>query len=162
AVFALSLALVGAALFRSHELSHDELVNLTMAANIRASREGFVHPSVTPGVPLDWQRDALPSLGNTPIYPALLAVGTALGRAGLLGLGVLIWLLALLGSLLSLRALDRAAARSALMLFAASPALISAYALYEFEPLVTALGVLGFAALTRTGSRNSALYAALS
>jgi dolichol-phosphate mannosyltransferase len=157
----LSVALVAWALVRSHPLAHDEQVNLTMAANIRAGIEGFVHPSVTPGPSADWRAEALPALGNTPMYPLLLAAASLLGSAGLGALGVLTWLGLLLGGALSLRRLDVPAARALPLVAAGAPGLLAAFTLYEFEPAVAALGILGFAALTRTGERHNALFAAL-
>ncbi|HVZ32873.1 MAG TPA: glycosyltransferase family 2 protein, partial [Polyangiaceae bacterium] len=66
-------------LLRDAPRTHDEQVNAVMAENIRASWDGFVHPSVTRGPVVDWQRDALPHLGNTPLYPLLLALAAPLG-----------------------------------------------------------------------------------
>jgi dolichol-phosphate mannosyltransferase len=157
----LSAAIVGWALLRPHALTDNEQDNLRVATHMLVGPGGFVHPSKAAGAVADWQRDALPELGNTPIYPLLLAGASTLGRAGLTGLGVLTWLLMLAGSALTMRRLDAAGSRAVLLMAAGAPALLRAFALLDFEPAVAALGILGFAALTRTGGRHNGLYAAL-
>ncbi|MDB4973085.1 MAG: glycosyltransferase involved in cell wall biosis, partial [Myxococcaceae bacterium] len=83
AVLLLALALfAGINLFGAPARTHDERVNVVMAENIRAGFEGLVHPSVTAGPVADWQRDALPALGNTPLYPLLLALAPPLSGHG--------------------------------------------------------------------------------
>ena len=161
ALIALSCALlVGLGMARS-ERTHDEQVNLVMAENIRAGREGFVHPSVTPGIARNWQAEALPQVGNTPVYPLVLAVAEGAGKLGLAALCALVWLAALLGSAAAIGTADRSATLSTLAMVAGSPALFASYLLLEFEPLVASLGVLGFAALRRAADRKNLGYALL-
>jgi dolichol-phosphate mannosyltransferase len=129
--------------------THDERVNVVMAENIAEGWDGFVHPSVTPGPVADWKRDALPALGNTPLYPALLALALPLGPHGpdLVSLGVLALLWA--GMFFALAPIDRSAAHTATLLLATSPAIVSAFSRREFEPLVAALALVGFALAVR-------------
>ncbi len=129
--------------------THDEQVNLIMADNIRAGLEGFVHPATSSQFAGDWRREALPSLGNTPIYPALLAVAASAGQAGLGLLGLLTLALCLLGSYWAVKPVSGSGARTTVLLMISSPWLLGAFSLREFEPLVCCLGVLAFAALLR-------------
>ena len=126
--------------------THDEQVNVTMAENIRASFEGLVHPSVTRGPVADWQRDALPDLGNTPLYPLLLAASAGLGEAGYDVLSLSVFGALLLAGFLMLAPVDRSAARTLAILLASAPALLAQFSRREFEPLVASFGLLGFAA----------------
>lgn len=129
--------------------THDEQVNLVMAENVARGLEGFVHPSVTPGPVDDWRHDALPALGNTPLYPALLALSLPLGNHGpdLVSLAVLALLWT--GSFFALAPIDRSAAHTAALLLATSPAIMAAFSRREFEPLVAALVLVGFALAVR-------------
>jgi dolichol-phosphate mannosyltransferase len=129
--------------------THDEQVNVVMAENIARGLDGLVHPSVTPGPVADWHRDALPSLGNTPVYPALLALSLPLGTHGpdLVSLGV--FALLLVGIIIAVAPIDRSAAHTAALLLATSPAIVAAFSRREFEPLVAALSLLGFAFVVR-------------
>ncbi|HEX5661086.1 MAG TPA: glycosyltransferase family 2 protein [Polyangiales bacterium] len=150
AVLAMAGALFALLSFRMQgERSHDERVNMVMAENIARGWDGFVHPSVTPGPVAHWQQDALPALGNTPLYPALLALALPLGEHGpdLVSLGVLALLWA--GTFFALAPIDRSAAHTAALLLATSPAIVSAFSRREFEPLVAALCLLGFAFAVR-------------
>ncbi len=151
----LTLLAIAGALFafanfgREAERTHDEQVNLVMAENIARGWDGFVHPSVTPGPIADWRHDALPALGNTPLYPALLSLTLPLGAHGpdLVSLGVLalLWV----GMFFALTPIDRSAAHTAALLLATSPAIVAAFSRREFEPLVATLVVLGFALAVR-------------
>lgn len=129
--------------------THDEDVNVVMAENICAGLEGFVHPSVTRGPSADWRRDALPALGNTPVYPLLLAAVLPLGSVGFDLLSTAIFALILLAGYLALKPIDRAAAQATSLLVASSPALLTQLSRREFEPLVAALSILGFAHAVR-------------
>jgi dolichol-phosphate mannosyltransferase len=136
----------------------DEIVNGIMADNIAESFQGLVHPSVQPGVPTDWQRDALPALGNTPVFPLLLAGFTQLGALGLALYPALIFAAFLLACLAAIKSLDRAAAHATVLLTASAPWLCAQFALLEFEPLVATWAALGFALLVRSeGKGRSAL-----
>jgi dolichol-phosphate mannosyltransferase len=129
--------------------THDERVNVVMAENIARDWDGFVHPSVTPGPVADWRRDALPALGNTPLYPALLAASLPLGMHGpdLVSLGV--FALLFVGIFFALAPIDRSAAHTAALLLATSPAIMASFSRREFEPLVAVLALLGFALAVR-------------
>jgi dolichol-phosphate mannosyltransferase len=127
----------------------DEQVNLTMARNIVAGFEGFLHPSVTKGFADDWATEALPKLGNTPLYPAFLAWADSLGRLGLGLSAALLFAATLWGAFLALSPVDPGAARALVLLMAASPWLLFAHGHLEFEPLVAALSMLGFACIVR-------------
>jgi dolichol-phosphate mannosyltransferase len=149
-VLTLALALLGAAsALGAIPRTHDEHVNVVMAENIRQSFDGLVHPSVTPGTPEDWRRDSLPQLGNTPLYPLLLAAVTPLGERGYDALTVALFALFALGGFAALAPIDRSAGRTAVVLLASSPALIVQFSRREFEPLVAVGCLLGFAAAVR-------------
>lgn len=124
----------------------DEHVNATMAENIEASFEGLVHPSVRPGPVLDWQRDALPELGNTPLYPLLLAAALPLGERGYDFVSLAVYGLFLLAAFLALAPIDRSAARTLTIVLASAPAVMAQFSRREFEPLVAALSLIGCAA----------------
>jgi len=134
--------------------SHDELVNVTMAENIRDGFEGFVHPSVSAHFHGDWHRQALPLLGNTPVYPLLLAGFMSLGAVGLPLLSLLTFAGCLLCIYAAVSPLGRSSARTALLLAASAPWLFAQFSIREFEPLVATTGALGFALLLRA-ERNS-------
>ncbi len=152
-VLALALAALGLACVaeRVHPIArtHDEQVNLVMAENIRASFDGLVHPSVTRGPVADWRHDALPELGNTPLYPLLLAAVAPLGEHGLTALSAIVYGLFLLAGYLALAPLDRAAAQALVLLLASAPTLLAQFTRREFEPLVATLCLLGFACMVR-------------
>lgn len=156
------LALFVASLLISPSRTHDEQVNLIMAENIRAGMEGLVHPATTPGFVGDWRSEALPLLGNTPTYPLVLAAFAGLGEAGLDALTALVFGLCLLGAYWAVSPVSREGARAAVLLLVSSPWLFSQYALREFEPLLAATGVLGFAALLRAKGTHALRWAALS
>ncbi|MET0343273.1 MAG: glycosyltransferase [Polyangiales bacterium] len=158
-----ALALLGLA-ERLHPVArtHDEQVNLVMAENIRAGFDGLVHPSVTRGPVTDWRRDALPELGNTPLYPLLLAAAAPLGAVGLALVSVSVFGLLLLAGYLALAPLDRAAAQAVVLMLASTPTLLAQYARREFEPLVATLCLLGFAGAVRALSARRPLLAVLS
>ncbi|MFT3928110.1 MAG: glycosyltransferase family 2 protein [Myxococcales bacterium] len=139
----------------------DEIVNGIMADHIVQGVEGFVHPSVTRERPLDWQRDALPAVGNTPVFPLLLATFAQLGSHGMDFLPGLVFALCLGACLMGVRPLDRGAASATVLIAASAPWLVAQFALLEFEPLVAALGALGFALLVRSEGKHRLLLAAL-
>ncbi len=153
----LSLALCAAGTLWKHTTTPDELVNSTMAANIRSGLEGLIHPTVSPGFAENWALEALPSLGNTPMYPALLSLFAPNGHAYLLT--TLTWALTLLGVWLALSAASNGSAGAAVLLLASTPFVARPFTLLEFEPLVTCLGILGFAFVVRAsmGSHGRAL-----
>lgn len=154
---ALAMGLCALSVLRRSEPQADEVVNATMAANISLGIEGLVHPSVKPGMPSDWVHDALPALGNTPVYPALLSlVGPERAPRTTLIAGT--FALSLLGLFLALSARKVASARASVLMLASTPWIVLSFAQLEFEPLVTALGVLGFAWVVRaTAERSVAL-----
>jgi dolichol-phosphate mannosyltransferase len=141
--------------------THDEQVNLIMADNIRDGMSGFVHPATTPHFAGDWRHDALPSLGNTPIYPLLLAAFGALGEPGLAALTLITFALCLLGAYWAVSPVSNSGARATVLLLMSSPWLVGAFSLREFEPLVCALGVLAFAALLRAKGARALRWAFL-
>ncbi len=133
------------------QTSHpDEAVNLIMAENIRGGFEGLVHPSITPGFAGDWATEALPALGNTPVYPALLALFAPAGHGLWLVLGT--FALTLLSLWLTLSRTGNGSAGAAVLLLASAPWIVQPFTLFEFEPLVTCLGALGFALVARAGA----------
>ena len=162
AVLLLSLALfAGLNVFAPPTRSHDEQVNVVMADNIRDGFEGLVHPSLTRGPVADWQRDALPAIGNTPLYPLLLALAPPLGGHGVDLVSLSVFALLLVAGFVALAPIDRSAAHTVTLLLASSPALIGAYSRREFEPLVAALCLLGFALATRALHKHKPLLGAL-
>jgi dolichol-phosphate mannosyltransferase len=161
-VLLLSVALFfGVNVFAPAERTHDEQVNVTMAENIRAGLEGLVHPSVTPGPVADWQRDALPAVGNTPLYPLLLALSPPLGGHGFDLVSLAVFALLLVSAFLALSPIDRSAAHVVTLLLASSPALFAQFSRREFEPLVAALSLLGFAFAVRALHKQSTVLGAL-
>lgn len=174
AVLLLSLGLfLGLNLLAPQARTHDEQVNLIMADNIRdsfaaprdgtasARFDGLVHPSVTRGPVADWQRDALPALGNTPLYPLLLALAPPLSGHGADLVSLAVFALLLVASFVALAPIDRSAAHTATLLLASSPALISSYSRREFEPLVASLCLLGFALAMRALHKHKPVLGAL-
>lgn len=150
AVLLASLALFAASNFFTTDVrTHDERVNAIMADNIRASFDGLVHPSVTRGPVADWQRDALPALGNTPLYPLLLALSPPLGGNGFDLVSLSVFALLLVAAFSALAPIDRSAAHTATLLLASSPAVVLQFSRWEFEPLVAAFVLLGFAFAVR-------------
>ena len=150
ALFALSCgAFLAIGLLAPLPRTHDELVNVTMAENIRAGFEGFVHPAVTSHFEGEWHSQALPLLGNTPVYPLLLSAFMAFGSAGLALLSLLTFALCMVCIYASVSPLGRTSAQAALLLAASAPWLFAQFSIREFEPLVATLGVLGFAILLR-------------
>ncbi len=147
---ALGLCAAGTMWKRSSQ--HDERVNVIMAENIRAGFEGLVHPSVTPGFSGDWAQEALPALGNTPVYPALLALFAPSGHAAWLVLGT--FALTLLGLWLALSSAKNGSAAAAVILLSSAPWVVQPFTLLEFEPLVTCLGALGFALVVHARAGN--------
>jgi len=147
---ALSLALCVAGTRSKPAPTPDELVNTTMAENIRSGFEGLVHPTVTPGYAANWAMEALPSLGNTPVYPALLSLFAPDGHAHVLT--GLTWALTLLGLWLALSAASNGSAGAAVLMLASTPFVVQSFTLLEFEPLVTGLGILGFALVVRAST----------
>jgi dolichol-phosphate mannosyltransferase len=141
--------------------THDEQVNLIMAENIRDGLSGFVRPATTAHFAGDWRRDALPLLGNTPVYPLLLAAFASLGDAGLSALALATWVLCLLGTYWAVSPVSNSGARAAVLLTLSSPWLLGAFFLREFEPLVCTLGVLAFAALLRAKGARAGRWAFL-
>jgi len=139
----------------------DEHVNAIMAQNIVDGVDGFIHPSVTRERPHDWQRDALPTLGNTPVFPLLLAISSTLGPHGMDLLPGLVFALCLAACLAGIRPLDRGAASSAVLMAASAPWMVAQFAMLEFEPVVAAFGMLGFALLVRSEGKHRLLLAAL-
>lgn len=137
--------------------SHDEQVNVIMAENIADGLEGFVHPSVTRGPVADWQRDALPELGNTPLYPGLLAAASSLGEHGYDLAALAVLGLVLGASFVMLAPVDRSAARTLVIVLASAPALLAQFSRREFEPLVAALCLLGFAGAVQALVASNAL-----
>lgn len=146
--------LVGVATLRASLLdarSHDERVNLVMARHIQQGIEGLVHPSVSDHPIEPWSENSLPLLGNTPVYPAILALAERAGaQAGLALLCGFTFALCLLGVALSAKSVLAAGALAAVTLMATAPWMLKAFSLLEFEPLVAAFGALGFAAITRS------------
>jgi dolichol-phosphate mannosyltransferase len=131
--------------------SHDERVNLVMARHIERGFAGLVHPSVSEQPREPWAEQSLPELGNTPVYPAILAVAERVGgAAGLALLTGLTFALCSLGVALAARAVQPAGGLASMALMATAPWLLDAFSLLEFEPLVAALGIAGFAAITRS------------
>ncbi|HEX6240370.1 MAG TPA: glycosyltransferase family 2 protein [Polyangiales bacterium] len=158
ALLACAALMAGSAL-SSAPRTHDEQVNLTMADNMRRGFDGVVHPATISDFAGDWQRDALPALGNTPVYPLLLALFAPGGERGLDLLGALILGLALLGVYAAVAPVSGSAARVGVLITASSPWLLTRFALREFEPLLAALGALAFAALIRAKGRRATLWA---
>jgi dolichol-phosphate mannosyltransferase len=124
--------------------SDDEGVNVTMAANIASSPERLLRPSVYPGGRADWTAEDLPALGNTPFYPALLAIAGR--RLGLPGMGLVpllsLWVTIAFSALLFGPESPRAGLYTALLL-ACSPAFLSQALSLEFEPTLTAFCAAG-------------------
>jgi dolichol-phosphate mannosyltransferase len=149
-VLLLSLALFsGLNLFTTPPRSHDEQVNVVMAENIRRGFEGLVHPSVERAGVDDWQREALPALGNTPLYPLLLALAPPLAGHGFDLVSLLVFAGLLVAAFAALAPIDRGAAHIVSILLATSPAVFLQFARREFEPLVATLSLLGFACAVR-------------
>lgn len=163
----LATALAACALFattnftREGPRTHDEQVNVIMAENIAARFDGLVHPSVTPGPVADWERDALPKLGNTPLYRALLALTSPLGSHGYDYVSLAVFGLLLCAAFAALAPVDRSAAHVGTLLLASSPAIIAQFSRREFEPLVAALSMLGFGFAMRAVTRGRVLFGAL-
>lgn len=141
--------------------TEDEVVNAIMAENIVQRSDGFLHPSVTREPTADWRRDALPAVGNTPVFPMLLAISSRFGAHGMDLLPGLVFALFLAACLSGIRPLDRSAASAAVLLAASAPWMVAQFALLEFEPLVAALGILGFAFLVHSGGKHRLLLAFL-
>jgi dolichol-phosphate mannosyltransferase len=156
-----ALAFIAASTVLQLPRTHDEQVNLIMADNIRAGMDGFVHPATTPHFAGDWRREALPWLGNTPVYPLLLAGFGAFGELGLGLLALLTFGLCLLGTYWAVSPVSNSGARATVLLLMSSPWLLAAFSLREFEPLVCALGVLSFAALLRAKGARALRWAFL-
>jgi putative flippase GtrA len=139
--------------------SDDEGVNVTMAANIASAKQLLLRPSVYPGGRRDWASEDLPALGNTPFYPALLALA---GRPlGLPGMGLLpllsLWVTIAFTALLFHAESPRAALYTALLL-ACSPGFMSQALTLEFEPTLTAFCAAGLYFVVRgTRLRKPAL-----
>jgi dolichol-phosphate mannosyltransferase len=164
--FALCTALVGAATFGSglrDTRSHDERVNLVMARHIERGLAGLIHPAVSEQPREPWRVHSLPALGNTPVYPSLLALAERLGANwGLALLSSLTFAACLLAIALTMQRIQPSAVLASTLLFATAPWMLRAFSLLEFEPLVAAFGALGFAAITRSEqARFGLLYAAL-
>jgi hypothetical protein len=160
---ALGAVLVIATNLAGHaEPTHDERVNVTMAQNILDGFEGLVHPSVTRGVPTDWQREALPELGNTPMFPLLLAGFGQLGSFGMQLLPGLIFAAFLAACFAAVHPLDRASASATALLAASAPWVVKQFAMLEFEPLVATCCATGFALLVRSEGPQRLLLACLS
>ena len=124
--------------------SPNEGVNVTMAKNIRRSRDFFTRPSVYPGGRNDWLREDLPALGNLPFYPALLAL--APNWPGFSGMALVSWLalcLMIYSSTRLVALVDAKAGLYAGILMVCSPACLLAYRRIEFEPVLTALCAAG-------------------
>lgn len=162
AVVGLSLALSLAwAIFGQGLSAHDEGVNATMAANMLASGERVLRPSVFPGGGADWVTDDLPALGNTPFYPALLAI--AREALGFHGMAVVSWLALVAVIFFGYRLVsifDRRAGLIAALLMATSPALLQQLASIEFEPVLSGFCMAGlycFARGTRQRRRGASL-----
>ncbi len=122
----------------------DEGVNVTMAQNIRHSRELFVRPSVYPGGRADWRTEDLPALGNLPCYPLLLSLTPA--RTGLSGMALVSFVALCVTIVFSARLcalVDPSAGVYTALLMAASPALLSEFRRIEYEPVLTAFGAAG-------------------
>ena len=154
-VLLLSLALfAGVNALSSPARTHDEQVNVIMAENIQHGFEGLVHPSVTRGPVQNWQRDALPSLGNTPLYPLLLALAPPLSGHGFDLVSLSIFAGLLVAAFAALAPIDRSAAHTLTLLLASSPALFVQFSRREFEPLVATLSFAGFAAAVRALSKQ--------
>jgi putative flippase GtrA len=163
AAAALLLSVLGYTAFHStagrHLQSDDEGVNVTMAANIASASKLLLRPSVYPGGRRDWAAEDLPALGNTPFYPALLALA---GRPlGLPGMGLVplfsLWITIAFSALLFRPESSRAALYTALLL-ACSPGFMSQALTLEFEPTLTAFCAAGLYFVVRgTRLRKPAL-----
>jgi glycosyltransferase involved in cell wall biosynthesis/4-amino-4-deoxy-L-arabinose transferase-like glycosyltransferase len=137
----------------------DEGVNVTMARNMVDSFERVLRPSVYPGGRADWLTEDLPALGNTPVFPALLAL--AGGPLGLPGMGVVpllaLWVIVACSALLPAQHSGRAGLYTALLL-SASPGFLALALQLEFEPLLTAFCAAGlYAGVTGTRRRHLGL-----
>lgn len=142
-VSAVCVAALAATSLRA-DATHDEQVNTTMALNMLGSFDYVVHPSVYPAGPRDWRTTDLPALGNTPFFPGLLALASAVG--GLTGMRLVplfsFLTTILFGALLAREHSPRAGLYSA-MLLASSPSLMSQSLMLEFEPTLTAFSLAG-------------------
>jgi dolichol-phosphate mannosyltransferase len=139
--------------------THDEQVNVVMAENIHDHFDGLVHPATTRGPVDDWERDALPLLGNTPVYPLLLSVVAPLAPHGYDFVSLAVFGLLLFGTFLAISPIDVTAAHAGVLLLASSPAMLAQFSRREFEPLVAALCIIGFALAVRALARQRPLLA---
>jgi dolichol-phosphate mannosyltransferase len=130
--------------------SGDEGVNVTMARNIQSSWQFFTRPSVYPGGRRDWLQEDVPSLGNLPTYPALLALaGRDRGFAGMALVSFFALCITVYSTGRMVALVDRKAGLYTAMLMACSPALYLAFRRIEFEPVLTALCAAGCYQLVR-------------
>ncbi len=115
----------------------DEGANAVMGMNIARTFELFVHPSYAPLGTSNWAVHDAPTLGNLPVYPALLALVSSLGGASALGfVSLAAYLASIIATSVMFARWDRTAGWIVATLMATAPALHRAFGLVEFEPVL--------------------------